>query len=142
MAPAPTRGGRGWVLVRAAHSARSAAPPNTAAQSGQAHDGGVNTAAGTAIAAIPKPTSASPPPPPRSSSTLLRIRSRQYAPVAAQSAASSQPGEAGPCTPTSPLDVGQEMPRPCGAQSSARVYAGSVRRSTAGQRDCPPIIYR
>ncbi|MGX1095021.1 hypothetical protein RKD47_005702 [Streptomyces albogriseolus] len=37
----------------------------------------MNTAAGTAIAAIPNPISASPPAARRCSSTLLRIRSRQ-----------------------------------------------------------------
>ena len=51
--------------------------PDPAGLLGQAHAGGVNTAAGTAITAMPKPMSASPPAARRCSATWLRMRNRQ-----------------------------------------------------------------
>lgn len=77
MAQAPTRWCRWCGLLRTDHRVRSAAAANTAAYANQAQRGGVAAAAGTAIAAMPNPMSASAPAVRRCSSTGLRIRNRQ-----------------------------------------------------------------
>ena len=95
-------------MCRANHRARNAAPPNSTTYTAHPHTGGVTTAAGTAMAAMPKPIRASARAVLRSSCVPLRIRSRQYAPVTPHNAISSQLDIAGPCTVHLPrtYDVG------------------------------------
>lgn len=71
----------------------------TAAYAVHAQLGGVTAVAGTAIAAIPNPISASPPAVPRPPRAGRRSRRAQQVPAATQSATTSQPAVAGPCTP-------------------------------------------
>ncbi|GGO41046.1 hypothetical protein GCM10012286_20180 [Streptomyces lasiicapitis] len=78
---------------------------------------------------MPNPISASPPAVRRCSSTPLRIRSRQYAPLPAQSATNSQLADPGPCTEHL-LDrrdiVDGSMPGGGAAYGSAQRYGGRV----------------
>ncbi|GGT57914.1 hypothetical protein GCM10010207_67060 [Streptomyces atratus] len=93
------------MLRRENHSARNEAAPNSTAYTAHPHAGGDTTAAGTAIAAMPKPINASARAVLRPSPVSLRVRSRQYAPVTPHNAISSQPDIAGPCT--APLPPGR-----------------------------------